>query len=49
MQIEVQMMDALKGTTVWSQSYDHRMYDILKIQDDIALNLVKSAGAKYDT
>ncbi|MGD9150155.1 MAG: tetratricopeptide repeat protein [Desulfobacterales bacterium] len=47
-QIEVQMMDALKGTTVWSQSYDHRMNDILKIQDDIALNLVKSAGAKYD-
>lgn len=47
-QIEVQMIDALKGTTVWSQSYDHRMYDILKIQDDIALNLIKSAGAKYD-
>jgi TolB-like protein/Tfp pilus assembly protein PilF len=47
-QIEVQMMDALKGTRVWSQSYDHRMNDILKIQDDIALNLVKSAGAKYD-
>jgi TolB-like protein/Tfp pilus assembly protein PilF len=48
LQIDVQMIDALKGTTVWSQTYDHRMNDILKIQNDITLNLVKSAGAKHD-
>ena len=48
LKISVQMIDALKGTSVWSQSYDHKMSDILKIQNDITLNMIKSAGAKYD-
>jgi adenylate cyclase len=46
--IDARMIDALKGTTVWSQDYDRRMSDILKIQDDMALNMIKSAGAKTD-
>lgn len=48
LKIGVKMIDALKGTPVWSKTYDRKMTDILKIQDDIALNIVKSARAKYD-
>ena len=48
LRISVQMIDALKDTTVWSETYDRKMNDILKIQDDIVLNVAKFAGAKDD-
>lgn len=48
LQISVQMIDALKGQQVWSQSYDRSLKDIFIIQNDITLNMIKSAGAKYD-
>lgn len=48
LKINVQMIDAFKGTPIWSQNYDRKLSDILKIQDDIALNMIKSAGAKTD-
>jgi adenylate cyclase len=48
LQIAVQMIDALKGEPAWSQSYDLNIKDTLKIQNDITLNILKSAGMKYD-
>ncbi len=48
LQIAVQMIDALKGYPVWSERYDLNIRDTFKIQNDITLNMIKSAGAKYD-
>jgi TolB-like protein len=48
LQIAVQMIDALKGYPVWSERYDLNIKDTFKIQNDITLNMVKSAGAEYD-
>lgn len=48
LQIVVQMIDALKGSPIWSKRYDINIKDILKIQNDITLNMLKSAGVMYD-
>jgi adenylate cyclase len=48
LRVTVQMIDALTGYHVWSEQYDRNMEDIFKIQDDIALNIVKKVGVDYD-
>ena len=47
-QVAVQMIDALKGAPIWSKRYDINIKDTLKIQNEITLNMFKSAGVKYD-
>jgi tetratricopeptide (TPR) repeat protein len=42
------MIDTLKGRHVWSNRYDRQYKDILKIQDEITLNIIKTIEAKYD-
>ncbi len=48
LKISVHMIDALEGSPIWSKRYDINIKDTLKIQNDITLNMLKSAGVKYD-
>jgi TolB-like protein/DNA-binding winged helix-turn-helix (wHTH) protein len=36
LRVRVQLVDAVSGHTVWSQSYDRRLHDALRLQDEIA-------------
>jgi adenylate cyclase len=49
LRITVQMIDALTGYHVWSESYDRNIKDIFKIQDEITLNIAKSIGIKIES
>jgi adenylate cyclase len=48
LRVTTQMIDALTGFHIWSEQYDRNFKEIFKIQDDITLNIIKSAGSKYD-
>lgn len=37
--IEVELIDALNGFTLWSESYDEKLADLFQIQSDVALSV----------
>src|SRR5215472_10864936 len=37
--IEVELIDALNGFTVWSERYDEKLADVFQIQSDVALSV----------
>jgi adenylate cyclase len=39
--IAVQLIDAVDGHHLWAENYDREIKDILKVQDEIALNIMK--------
>ncbi len=45
MRITVQLIRASDGTHLWSQTYDRRMSDIFKVQDEIAGKVVRALNA----
>jgi adenylate cyclase len=44
--ITVQLVDALKGYHIWSESYDRDLTDIFTLQDEITLNVVTAMRVK---
>jgi adenylate cyclase len=44
--ITAQLVDALKGYHIWSESYDRDLTDIFALQDEITLNVVKAMRLK---
>jgi len=44
--ITVQLIDALKGHHLWSESYDQDLKDIFAVQDEITMNVVKAMRVK---
>ena len=46
--IKAQMIDALAGKQIWTDNYDRPFNDILKIQDEMTIEIAKSAGIKID-
>lgn len=44
--ITAQLVDASSGNHVWSQTYDRKLDDIFKIQDEIAADVVKQLKVK---
>ena len=48
LRIKAQLIDALAGKQIWTDNYDRQFIDILKIQDEMTLDIAKSAGIKID-
>ena len=44
--ITVQLIDALKGYHIWSERYDRELKDILALQDEITLKVLKALDVK---
>jgi adenylate cyclase len=44
--ITAQLIDALKGHHMWSESYDRDLKDIFALQDEITMNVVKAMRVK---
>jgi adenylate cyclase len=44
--ITAQLIDALEGYHIWSETYDRKMEDIFAIQDKIALEILKALDVK---
>jgi adenylate cyclase len=44
--ITAQLIDAVKGQHIWAKNYDHNFGNILKIQDDISLNIAQNLRIK---
>ena len=44
--ITVQLIDALKGYHIWSERYDRELEDILALQDEITLKVLKALDVK---
>jgi adenylate cyclase len=44
--ITVQLIDALKGNHMWSESYDRELEDIFALQDDISMEVVTAMRVK---
>ena len=42
LRVTAQLINAQDGTHLWSQTYDRNLSDVLKMQDDIALALVRA-------
>jgi adenylate cyclase len=42
--INVQLIDARKGSHVWSERFDREIHDIFVIQDEIACSVIRSLG-----
>ena len=47
--ITVQLIDALKGHHLWSETYDRQSEDLFDLQDDIALNTTIALQVKLTT
>jgi TolB-like protein/DNA-binding winged helix-turn-helix (wHTH) protein len=41
LRVTAQLIDSRNGTNVWSQTYDQELSDVLKMQDEIAVALVR--------
>ena len=46
MRIEVQLIDATNGFTLWSERYDEKMADVFQIQTDVAQSVAQSLRVK---
>ena len=46
LRITVQLIDALKGYHLWSESYDRKAKDIFALQDEITMKVVKAMRVK---
>ncbi len=46
LRIEVQLIDATNGFTLWSERYDEKMADVFQIQSDVAQNVAQSLRVK---
>jgi len=44
--VTAQLIDAIKGTHLWSERYDREFNDIFALEDDIALNVVSAMEVK---
>jgi len=44
--ITAQLIDAVKGRHIWAKNYDHNFGNILKIHDDISLNIAQNLMIK---
>jgi TolB-like protein/DNA-binding winged helix-turn-helix (wHTH) protein len=42
LRVTAQLINSLDGTHLWSQTYDRELIDVLKMQDEIAANLVRA-------
>ena len=46
LRIEVQLIDATNGFTLWSERYDEKMSDVFQIQSDVAESVAQSLRVK---
>ena len=46
LRITVQLIDALKGHHLWSESYDRELKDIFALQDEITMKVVTAMRVK---
>jgi TolB-like protein/predicted Zn-dependent protease len=46
LRITVQLIDALKGHHLWSESYDRKLKDIFELQDEITMKIVTAMRVK---
>jgi TolB-like protein len=46
LRINAQLIDALSGTRLWSQSYDRELVDVFEVQEDIAEQIVVAMRAE---
>jgi adenylate cyclase len=46
LRIEVQLIDATNGFTLWSERYDEKMADVFQIQSDVAQSVAQSLRVK---
>ena len=44
--ITAQLIDAIKGTHLWAERYDHKLKDIFAVQDKITKNIIASLQVK---
>jgi TolB-like protein len=48
MRVAARLVRADSGFVVWSETYDRRMDDSLKVQDDIAGEVIRALGPSID-
>ena len=48
MRVAARLVRADNGFVVWSETYDRRMYGHLKVQDDIAGEVIRALGPSID-
>jgi TolB-like protein/tetratricopeptide (TPR) repeat protein len=48
LRVEVRLMSARDGLTVWSQTYDRQFKDVFTVQDDIVRTIVGELGLRFD-
>jgi TolB-like protein/Flp pilus assembly protein TadD len=48
LRVTAQLINAQDGTHLWSQAYDRDLSDVLKMQDEIALTLVRALQIEVD-
>ena len=46
LRVTAQLIDSRDGTYLWSQTYDLELSDVLKMQDEIAIALVRACKSR---